>query len=160
VGVGGVELVVGGELGEEIGMAPAASTTSHVGVREGRRLVAEGFLVVVAVIVAVAAALVGPVEGRAAADEPARRGRASGGSHDTGDSAPRSAAPSFLLDRGRYLRFDHPLVGDETAANAINDREVIAGGYYDVDGGTQPNPSATEAMPMDVASTPAMPVGS
>jgi hypothetical protein len=50
-----------------------------------------------------------------------------------GETAPRTPVPGFLLDRGRYMRFDAPRAGIETAPNSIDNLGRIVGSYVDDD---------------------------
>jgi hypothetical protein len=47
---------------------------------------------------------------------------------------PRTPAPAFLLERGRYTGFDAPGAVQQTAAASINNRRQIVGNYVDGDG--------------------------
>jgi probable HAF family extracellular repeat protein len=48
---------------------------------------------------------------------------------------PRTPIPGFLLDRGRYTRFDAPGAGQDTVPASINNRGQIVGAYRDADFG-------------------------
>jgi hypothetical protein len=50
-----------------------------------------------------------------------------------GETAPRTPVPGFLLDRGRFMRFDAPRAGIETAPNSIDNLGRIVGSYVDDD---------------------------
>lgn len=80
-------------------------------------------------VVAVVVALAALVAGTAAASKQ---------THATRDSSsrPRTPIPAFLLDRGHVTKFDHPDAATETAAESIDDRGRIVGGYYDASGAT------------------------
>ena len=45
----------------------------------------------------------------------------------SGDTRPRTPVPGFLLDRGRFTRFDAPRAGLETAPNSIDNHGRIVG---------------------------------
>ena len=57
------------------------------------------------------------------------------------DSRPRTPIPAFLLDRGRYVKFDHPDAVGETAAGSVNNRGQVVGRYTDTP--SVQDPSAT-----------------
>jgi probable HAF family extracellular repeat protein len=44
---------------------------------------------------------------------------------------PRTPVPGFLLERGRYTRFDAPQASSETAPSSVNNRGQIVGAYVD-----------------------------
>jgi probable HAF family extracellular repeat protein len=48
-----------------------------------------------------------------------------------GVTRPRTPVPAFLLERGRYTRFDAPRAGLETGATGVNNRAVIVGTYVE-----------------------------
>lgn len=48
-------------------------------------------------------------------------------------TSPRTPIPGFLLERGRYTRFDAPGAGGGTSPNGINNRGVIVGDYLEDD---------------------------
>jgi hypothetical protein len=50
-----------------------------------------------------------------------------------GETAPRTPVPGFLLDRGRFMGFDAPRAGIETAPNSIDNLGRIVGSYVDDD---------------------------
>src|SRR5215218_2432871 len=50
-----------------------------------------------------------------------------------GETAPRTPVPGFLLDRGRFMRFDAPTAGVETGPNSIDNRGRIVGFTIDDD---------------------------
>ena len=50
-----------------------------------------------------------------------------------GETAPRTPVPGFLLDRGRFMRFDAPRAGIETAPNSIDNLGRIVGSCVDDD---------------------------
>lgn len=74
-----------------------------------------------------------------AALEPTRLGATASPS-----TRPRTAVPGFLLDRGRYLKFDAPQAGTETAPGAINNRGQLVGFYENLDA---PDPQPTGTQP-------------
>jgi probable HAF family extracellular repeat protein len=49
------------------------------------------------------------------------------------DTRPRTAVPGFLLDRGRFVKFDAPGAQLETAPLGINNRGRVVGNYIDAD---------------------------
>jgi probable HAF family extracellular repeat protein len=49
------------------------------------------------------------------------------------DTSPRTPIPGFLLDRGRYVKFDAPGARLETAPTGINNRGQVVGAYIDDD---------------------------
>jgi probable HAF family extracellular repeat protein len=55
--------------------------------------------------------------------------------HNAGDSntSPRTPVPGFLLDRGRYVKFDAPGAQLETAPAGLNNRGKVAGTYVTAD---------------------------
>ena len=63
-----------------------------------------------------------------AAASPTRRSRTRRG---TGAEAPRTPAPGFVLDKGRFTAFEAPEARLETLPYDINDRGHIVGRYFD-----------------------------
>ncbi len=57
-----------------------------------------------------------------------------GASVPADDTSPRTPIPGYLLERGRYTKFDAPDAGLQTTALGINNRGVIVGKYTDGDG--------------------------
>jgi hypothetical protein len=51
------------------------------------------------------------------------------------DTLPRTAVPGFLLDRGRYVKFDAPGAELETTPLGINNRGKVVGTYITADAG-------------------------
>jgi uncharacterized membrane protein len=49
------------------------------------------------------------------------------------DSSPRTPVPGFLLDRGRYIKFDAPGAQLETAPLGVNNRGRVVGNVVDAD---------------------------
>jgi uncharacterized membrane protein len=88
-----------------------------------------------------------PAAGRVAAGRPSRRAAnpgtsraagSSGGAGDPGtgagaDTRPRTPIPGFLLDHGRYTRFDAPRARGETTPLGINNLGQVVGSYTDTD---------------------------
>jgi hypothetical protein len=95
--------------GEEMSMTSTARTTV------GRRL---GVLIAGSLVVTALTA------GTAAASMPTPMGIASPGIglRDGSSSRPRTPVPGFLLERGRYTRFDAPGAVQQTNALGINNR--------------------------------------
>jgi hypothetical protein len=105
-------------------MASTARTSLRA--RQGGLIAAS--LVVTALTAATAAASAPSPMG--AAVEPIRLGATASpgiGPRTSASTRPRTAVPGFLLDRGRYLTFDAPQAGTETAPGAINNRGQIVG---------------------------------
>jgi probable HAF family extracellular repeat protein len=74
--------------------------------------------------------------GAAGASPPApMEGQAAGLVRVGADTRPRTPIPGFLLDRGRYTRFDAPGAGQDTVPASINNRGQIVGTYRDADFG-------------------------
>ncbi|MBO0682645.1 MAG: hypothetical protein J2P45_05770 [Candidatus Dormibacteraeota bacterium] len=49
------------------------------------------------------------------------------------DASPRTPLPGFLLDRGRYIKFDAPGAATSTGPDGINNHGVISGTYNTAD---------------------------
>jgi probable HAF family extracellular repeat protein/YD repeat-containing protein len=103
------------------------SMTSTARTTVGRRL---GVLIAGSLVVTALTA------GTAAASVPTPMGIASPGIglRDGSSSRPRTPVPGFLLERGRYTRFDAPGAVQQTNALGINNRGVIVGKYTDAAG--------------------------
>jgi hypothetical protein len=67
---------------------------------------------------------------------------ATAGTRQRIDDRPHTAAPGFLLERGRYRTFDVPDARVGTSPGAINNRGQIVGKYND--GTTSTGPGASE----------------
>jgi probable HAF family extracellular repeat protein len=95
------------------------------------RLAVAGAAVLTALTVATAGASVPTSMGGA----DARLGRLGAGGSLPADSnsRPRTPVPGFLLERGRYTRFDAPGAQLETGPTAINNRGQIVGYYLEDD---------------------------
>ena len=104
--------------------------------RRGLRLVVAGGMLLTALTTATAtAAPATPME--VSAPEPPRPGTGAGAapSSRTGASTrPRTAIPGFVLDRGRYAKFDAPDAVLQTVPIGINNRGVIVGKHTDAAG--------------------------
>ena len=103
------------------------SMTSTASTTVGRRL---GVLIAGSLVVTALTA------GTAAASVPTPMGIASPSIalRDGSSSRPRTPVPGFLLERGRYTRFDAPGAVQQTNALGINNRGVIVGKYTDAAG--------------------------
>ncbi len=109
-----------------------------------RTLAALAVAVVLAVLAAATSAPAGSAAPRATASmglagvldsdfgpETSRRGKAPAGSAGGFVYAPRTPAPGFVLDKGRFTAFDAPEARLETLPYDINDRGHIVGRYFD-----------------------------
>jgi probable HAF family extracellular repeat protein len=56
-----------------------------------------------------------------------------GASAPAADTSPRTPLPGYLLQRGRYTRFDAPGAGLVTGPNGINNRGQVVGYYVEAD---------------------------
>jgi hypothetical protein len=58
-----------------------------------------------------------------------------------GLTRPRTVVPGFLLDRGRYTKFDAPTAVTETAPASINNHGQLVGTYENLD--AMPSPPSS-----------------
>jgi probable HAF family extracellular repeat protein len=110
------------------------ASTARTSLRARLGVLIAASLVVTALTAATAAASAPSPMG--AALEPTRLGATASpgiGPRTSASTRPRTAVPGFQLDRGRYLKFDAPRAGTETAPGAINNRGQIVGSTVDAD---------------------------
>jgi hypothetical protein len=108
----------------------ALSTRPRPG--RGLRLAVAGGVLLTALTAATAAAAPATLMEVSAPERP-RLGTAAGAalSSQAGASTrPRTPIPGFLLERGRYTKFDAPGAQLETTPLGINDRGQVVGSYY------------------------------
>jgi YD repeat-containing protein len=110
--------------------------TARTSLRRRLGVLIAGSLVVTALTAGTAAAAV-PTPMGIAAPEPTRLGTVASpgtGLQGGGSAQPRTPVPGFLLEQGRYTRFDAPGAVQQTNALGINNRGVIVGKYTDAAG--------------------------
>jgi uncharacterized membrane protein len=119
------------------------ATAARPDARRRVRLAVAGAVVLTALTTATAAASMPPMEAagpraRVAAPSVADTGATPGAdrvrSSSRPSTRPRTPAPAFLFERGRYTGFDAPGAVQQTGAASVNNLRQIVGNYVDADG--------------------------